>query len=806
MFADQTALSGVLWPLEDRTGAARDIISTAGVVLDHRKIDSFGKITSQTGPTVDYDQFFSGLSYDADSQLYYARARWYDPVGGKFIGEDPLRFGAGDTNLSRYSANDPINNSDPTGMMSLGSIGNFVKDVGHFFSDIAQGVGDFFEDNWENGNVQKGLLVAGTIVSGGALAFGGLAGMGLVAGGLGFASGLANSYEVFSGNQIGDGTFTRVLSAAAAVTGGFYGNLSTGSTPSIRSAGYWSLGRGASIAAGATAGYEIASGRTIGDGTLSGVFHVANLGVNQGGTLFTGTATQSFGVGINIAAGGASLVNTGDKGLQQALRSLSIATGVWNTGTKAVAAYQTSKATIEALRPTPIQVRAQSTIQQTAYQEGESGGGELYSVPPEQFKHSQPDAYLDAVTGNQPFGFTEEFLNPTIASFQSVLDMPIEYAPEVGYRTTGFFRQTEEVAQIRRFNIAKEQWWETQRNLSATHNASGRELMKAEAAYKADPNDNGQAFATASREFRFRQARLEEHTGQFKPLFRFEAPPERPMTDFEAGRTWLDNWLIDPVASTSTGYADAWTGGYTSTLQSHWYGEGLNAYNQDSYFYAGGNIAGTATFAYATGAGVTRVGAFAAGYAPTATYIVGAGATAYGGYQLYGHTSNTIENWDNLSGPQRVSAVGVPIAGLVGGYAGYRSVPAETIFQWQSAGASSRAYTNRLASSLWADEAGTIQTGYGAFGWEQRSVVQSTLRPNNQKGPANTVHVRTTQDQRAVQSTIFNQRGEAMGHIDWKDLEGHYFSTPGYPNSGHGAGKTHHKTGTSHLDREALGG
>ena len=35
------------------TGAARDIISTAGVVLDHRKIDSFGKITSQTGTTVD---------------------------------------------------------------------------------------------------------------------------------------------------------------------------------------------------------------------------------------------------------------------------------------------------------------------------------------------------------------------------------------------------------------------------------------------------------------------------------------------------------------------------------------------------------------------------------------------------------------------------------------------------------------------------------------------------------------------------------------------------------------------------------
>ena len=41
VFADQTVLIRVLWPLEDLTGAARVVISTAGVVLDHRKIDSF---------------------------------------------------------------------------------------------------------------------------------------------------------------------------------------------------------------------------------------------------------------------------------------------------------------------------------------------------------------------------------------------------------------------------------------------------------------------------------------------------------------------------------------------------------------------------------------------------------------------------------------------------------------------------------------------------------------------------------------------------------------------------------------------
>ena len=55
----------------------------------------------------------------------------------------------------------------------------------------------------------------------------------------------------------------------------------------------------------------------------------------------------------------------------------------------------------------------------------------------------------------------------------------------------------------------------------------------------------------------------------------------------------------------------------------------------------------------------------------------------------------------------------------------------------------------------------------------------------------NSVHVRTTRDGKAVQSTIYNEYGEAVGHIDWKDLEGHHFSTPGQPATGHGAGNAH---------------
>jgi uncharacterized protein RhaS with RHS repeats len=42
--------------------------------------------------------------------------RMYQPELGRFLQPDPQEFTAGDYNLYRYCHNDPVNNSDPTGM------------------------------------------------------------------------------------------------------------------------------------------------------------------------------------------------------------------------------------------------------------------------------------------------------------------------------------------------------------------------------------------------------------------------------------------------------------------------------------------------------------------------------------------------------------------------------------------------------------------------------------------------------------------------------------------------------------------
>jgi RHS repeat-associated protein len=57
-----------------------------------------------------------GYSYDPETELYFVRARYYDPVVGRWISEDPLGLRIGSVNLYRYSGNNPINAIDPSGL------------------------------------------------------------------------------------------------------------------------------------------------------------------------------------------------------------------------------------------------------------------------------------------------------------------------------------------------------------------------------------------------------------------------------------------------------------------------------------------------------------------------------------------------------------------------------------------------------------------------------------------------------------------------------------------------------------------
>ena len=51
--------------------------------------------------------------------LYYMRARYYDPVVGRFISEDPIGFAGRDVNLYAYVSGNPVNYIDPDGTIAV---------------------------------------------------------------------------------------------------------------------------------------------------------------------------------------------------------------------------------------------------------------------------------------------------------------------------------------------------------------------------------------------------------------------------------------------------------------------------------------------------------------------------------------------------------------------------------------------------------------------------------------------------------------------------------------------------------------
>jgi RHS repeat-associated protein len=59
---------------------------------------------------------FTGRELDRETGLYYYRARMYDAGSGRFLQEDPLWLNAGDHNFYRYTWNNPLRYTDPSGM------------------------------------------------------------------------------------------------------------------------------------------------------------------------------------------------------------------------------------------------------------------------------------------------------------------------------------------------------------------------------------------------------------------------------------------------------------------------------------------------------------------------------------------------------------------------------------------------------------------------------------------------------------------------------------------------------------------
>jgi RHS repeat-associated protein len=110
-----------------RHGGVRGLLNVnAGVAAEYR-YTPYGEVELSTS-SVNQPFRFMARELDSKSGLYYVRNRWYDPLMGRFISEDPIGL-AGGLNTYAYANNDPINMRDPSGLNPCGIGGDGPGDL-----------------------------------------------------------------------------------------------------------------------------------------------------------------------------------------------------------------------------------------------------------------------------------------------------------------------------------------------------------------------------------------------------------------------------------------------------------------------------------------------------------------------------------------------------------------------------------------------------------------------------------------------------------------------------------------------------
>ncbi|MCU0315674.1 MAG: RHS repeat-associated core domain-containing protein [Fimbriimonadaceae bacterium] len=130
---------------------------------NQRSYDVWGGVRSGSATGGPKQRYCANLGHvhDDESGLIYMRARYYEPASGRFISEDPARYGH---NWFVYCMNDGLNYNDETGnSRNLAAIGAALG-FALFFTFL------FFKDTDGSSETLFRFVVAGLIGSGVAFA------------------------------------------------------------------------------------------------------------------------------------------------------------------------------------------------------------------------------------------------------------------------------------------------------------------------------------------------------------------------------------------------------------------------------------------------------------------------------------------------------------------------------------------------------------------------------------------------------------------------------------------------------------
>jgi RHS repeat-associated protein len=105
----------------DGMGSTRLLTDAGGAIAARYQFDAWGNLMSSSG-SVPNPFLYTGEQFDPNAGFYYLRARFYDPVHGRFVSADSHPGSVYDPpSLHKYlyAHADPVNHVDPTGRFTL---------------------------------------------------------------------------------------------------------------------------------------------------------------------------------------------------------------------------------------------------------------------------------------------------------------------------------------------------------------------------------------------------------------------------------------------------------------------------------------------------------------------------------------------------------------------------------------------------------------------------------------------------------------------------------------------------------------
>ena len=112
----RTDSSGTESYLSDNLGSTLALTTSTDAIATSYSYEPYGNTTASGTSSTNALQY-TGRENDGDG-LYYYRARYYSPVYGRFISQDPIGLNGG-INMYLYALNNPVNEIDPYGLFCL---------------------------------------------------------------------------------------------------------------------------------------------------------------------------------------------------------------------------------------------------------------------------------------------------------------------------------------------------------------------------------------------------------------------------------------------------------------------------------------------------------------------------------------------------------------------------------------------------------------------------------------------------------------------------------------------------------------